>query len=249
MSAFRLYLKIFLRLLFSQAAWNIERMQNIGFVWAVLPFLKKVYSSDDNSLKQALMRNLQFFNTHPYFMGIFSGILIHWEKKNYELVSKCKISYGGPMAALGTQMFWSTLRPLAGMLAILLFFILDDKTTAAAIITPMVFLVFFDGIAVPVRFLFIKSAAERGLDFFYDIKRINPSKIIWYLQIIGVMVAGASVFFYYENFILKDMLLAHLFPTVVILTTALHVFYKKISGLKIFYAVLVISVILGHILY
>ena len=248
MDNFLSYFKIFIRLLLSQAAWNIERMQNIGFVWSVLPYLKKIHTSDENSLKQSILRNLQFFNTHPYFMGIFSGLLMHWEKKNYEVVSKSKISYGGPMAALGTQFFWATLRPLAGMLAILLFFILDDKTRLAAVVTPIVFMIFFDGIAIPVRFLFIKGAAQKGLDFFYTIKRINPNKMIWYLQIIGMAAASGAVFFYYKNFILNDILLAHLFPIVVILTVLLHIFFKKISGLKIFYAVVVVSMILGYVL-
>jgi mannose/fructose/N-acetylgalactosamine-specific phosphotransferase system component IID len=151
------------------------------------------------------------------------------------------------MAALGTQMFWTTLRPLAGMAAILLFFMLGDKSgmpDLAAV--PVVFLVFYNIVSLPVRFLFIVGAAEQGLDFFYVIKRFNPNKAIWYCQIAGVAMALAAVFFYYKNFIGHDMLMAHLFPSVVILTAALHIFFKKVSGLKIFYAVLLLGVILGY---
>lgn len=232
----RLALSIFARLLLAQAVWNAQRMQNIGFLWTVMPSLKKIYPDTEN-LKKACLRNLEFFNTHPYFSGIFAGILIHWEKKNHELVSKVKVSYGGPMAALGTQMFWSTLRPLAGMTAILAAF-----AGAGPMASAVTFLVAYNAVSLPLRYIFVERAAVVGLDFFYVLKRANPGKIIWYMQLAGVAAASVAVYFYYSNFLAGSWLMEHAFAAIVAATLLMHVFMKKISGLKIFYAVVALSV-------
>lgn len=231
----RVLFQVFSRLLLAQAAWNSQRMQNIGFLWSVMPFLKKLYR-DPAELKKACVRHLEFFNTHPYFSGIFAGILIHWENKNHELVSKVKVSYGGPMAALGTQMFWSTLRPVAGIAAILAAFAGASPVSSAAL-----FLVAYNMVSIPVRYIFLERGAAVGLDFFYVLKSANPGKLIWYAQLTGVAAASAAVFFYYVNYLPDSWPVEHAFAAIVIATLLTHVFVKKISGLMIFYAVAVLS--------
>jgi mannose/fructose/N-acetylgalactosamine-specific phosphotransferase system component IID len=202
-----------------------------------MPFLRKLYR-DPAELKKACVRHLEFFNTHPYFSGIFAGILIHWESKNHELVSKVKVSYGGPMAALGTQMFWSTLRPVAGMAAILVAFAGASPAAVAVI-----FLAAYNVVSIPLRYIFLERAAAVGLDFFYHLKSANPGKLIWYAQLSGVAAASAAVFFYYINYLPDSLLMEHAFAAVTLATLLMHVFFKKISGLMIFYAVAVLSTV------
>ncbi len=36
-------IQVFIRSFFVQALWNYERMQNIGFAFAVEPFLRRAY--------------------------------------------------------------------------------------------------------------------------------------------------------------------------------------------------------------
>ncbi len=234
-------LKIFLRLLLSQAVWNIEKMQNIGFLWSVLPALKKIYP-ERNALKNAVKRNLDYFNTHPYFIGIFAGIMLLWEEKNYELVQKVKISYGGPMAALGTHIFWSTLRPAAGMLAILIAWLKGD-----AYLPAIVFFILYNLFHLPLRYYFIAESSRSGLNFFYILKRININKLIWYLQLLGVFTAFSAVVCYLRYYLVDDIVLIHAFIFVIVATAILHLFFKSISGLKIFYAVIAISIVLNYL--
>ena len=57
--------KVMWRSTFLQGSWNYERMQNGGWAYAMIPALKKLYLKKDDQV-EALHRNLEFFNTHPY---------------------------------------------------------------------------------------------------------------------------------------------------------------------------------------
>lgn len=54
---------IFIRSNLHQGSWNYERMQALGYCYAMIPAIKRLYKGEDQ--KQALKRHLEFFNTHP----------------------------------------------------------------------------------------------------------------------------------------------------------------------------------------
>ena len=60
--------KVMLRSQLLQGSWNYERMQNGGWVYSLIPALKKLYPQRDEA-SAALKRHLKFFNTHPYIAG------------------------------------------------------------------------------------------------------------------------------------------------------------------------------------
>ncbi len=47
---------------FLQASWNYERMQNLGFAYAMMPALKKLYKNKEDRAA-ALTRHMEFFNS------------------------------------------------------------------------------------------------------------------------------------------------------------------------------------------
>ena len=51
---------------FSHANYNYERLQATGVVHAFSPILKKLYGKDEDEMKSALERHMQFFNTEPW---------------------------------------------------------------------------------------------------------------------------------------------------------------------------------------
>lgn len=57
--------KVCFRHQFLQGSWNYERMQNGGWCFAMIPAIKKLYTSKDDQIA-ALKRHLEFYNTHPY---------------------------------------------------------------------------------------------------------------------------------------------------------------------------------------
>jgi PTS system mannose-specific IID component len=54
--------KVWWRSQFLQASWNYERMQNIGWCYAMIPVMQKLYSSKEEQTA-FLKRHLEFFNT------------------------------------------------------------------------------------------------------------------------------------------------------------------------------------------
>src|SRR5438067_2824427 len=53
-----------------QISWNYERMQALGFCWAMIPVLRYLYR-DDKTFAEAMQRHLAFFNTSPIIGGPF----------------------------------------------------------------------------------------------------------------------------------------------------------------------------------
>lgn len=116
-------LHVFWRSQFLQASWNFERMQNIGWAYAMIPALKKMYTSkEDRSL--ALKRHLEFFNTHPYLAAPVLGVTLTLEEQKASgqdidnaAIQGVKIGMMGPLAGVGDPIFWGTVRPVLGAFA------------------------------------------------------------------------------------------------------------------------------------
>ncbi|GAA0474248.1 PTS system mannose/fructose/sorbose family transporter subunit IID [Alkalibacterium indicireducens] len=116
-------LRVFWRSQFLQASWNFERMQNIGWAYAMIPALKKMYTSkEDRSL--ALKRHLEFFNTHPYLAAPVLGVTLTLEEQKASgqdidnaAIQGVKIGMMGPLAGVGDPIFWGTIRPVLGAFA------------------------------------------------------------------------------------------------------------------------------------
>lgn len=115
--------KVFWRSQFLQASWNFERMQNVGWAYAMIPALKKLYKSKEDR-SQALKRHLEFFNTHPYLASPVLGVTLTLEEEkaagkdiDNAAIQGVKIGMMGPLAGVGDPIFWGTLRPILGAFA------------------------------------------------------------------------------------------------------------------------------------
>ena len=92
-------------------------MQNIGFVYAMLPGLKKVHPAD---AEKAAEKYLRFFNTHPYMAPAIGGVFLNIEERGDEaVVEKLRPGISGSLAALGDTFFWATLKPIIALLLLL----------------------------------------------------------------------------------------------------------------------------------
>lgn len=116
-------LKVFWRSQFLQASWNFERMQNVGWAYAMIPALKKLYTTKEDRA-QALKRHLEFFNTHPYLASPVLGVTLTLEEEkaagrdiDNAAIQGVKIGMMGPLAGVGDPIFWGTLRPVLGAFA------------------------------------------------------------------------------------------------------------------------------------
>lgn len=107
---------------FTQGSWNYERMQNGGFVYAMIPAIKKLYPNKEDRT-QALQRHLEFYNTHPYLTAPVLGVTLAMEEERAggapiddAAIQGVKVGMMGPLAGVGDPVFWFTVRPMLGAL-------------------------------------------------------------------------------------------------------------------------------------
>ena len=102
-----------------QAAFNYERMQSAGWLWAMLPGLQKIHTNKDD-LAASMTHNMDFINTHPYLVTFVMGIVLSMEQQKMDIqtIRSVRISTAAPLGGIGDALFWYTLIPItAGMTA------------------------------------------------------------------------------------------------------------------------------------
>jgi len=111
--------KAFMRSFMIQAGWNAERMQNLGFLYSLIPLLDGASPEDSRDI---LLRHLEFFNTHPYMAGALAAAVGKMEKNGEEkaTIRAFKQSMMGPFGALGDSLFWFSLKPVAVLVGVVL---------------------------------------------------------------------------------------------------------------------------------
>lgn len=121
--------RVFYRLLLLQATWSFERMQGLGFAWALQPWLERLYP-DAEVLRKALERHSEYFNTQPYVASLIVGLTCRLEEHAavlpldqreaaYARLHAVKNALGSSLAGMGDAFFWTALRPAAAACALL----------------------------------------------------------------------------------------------------------------------------------
>lgn len=105
-----------------QAGWNYERMQHSGYLWIILPQLRKIYGDNTEELKLAARTHCApFFNTSNFLNTIITGIDLAIEEEegieSLETVASLKTGLMGPLASIGDSIFGSLLPTIFGALA------------------------------------------------------------------------------------------------------------------------------------
>ncbi|WPG06037.1 PTS system mannose/fructose/sorbose family transporter subunit IID [Streptococcus agalactiae] len=132
--------KVWWRSQFLQGSWNYERMQNMGWYYALIPALKKLYTTKEDRAA-ALERHMEFFNTHPYVAAPIIGVTLALEEEKAsgtpvedKAIQGVKIGMMGPLAGIGDPVFWFTVRPILGALG-------ASLASAGNILGPIIFFV------------------------------------------------------------------------------------------------------------
>jgi mannose/fructose/N-acetylgalactosamine-specific phosphotransferase system component IID len=99
----RVLSKVFWRYFWAfQISWNYERMQALGFCWAITPALRHVHT-DELKFREALQRHLSFFNTSVIVGGPFIlGSTVAMEEAGQTASAEgIKVAMMGPLAGIG----------------------------------------------------------------------------------------------------------------------------------------------------
>lgn len=134
-------LHMYFRSFLLQASWNFEKLQNLGFLYLMLPGLRSVYG--DEIPADVRQRHVAYFNTHPYFAPLVAGTTLRLETLSIAGVEPAvdaetyKKMVMAPLAAMGDALFWGGVRPLAALVGLLI-------ASQGSLWAPVVFLLLFN---------------------------------------------------------------------------------------------------------
>lgn len=184
--------KVFWRSIPMEHSWNYERQMNMGYCWALLPVLRKLYPNKEDRI-DAMKRHLEFYNTTPYIITLPLGISAAMEeesaknKENFDTtsISNVKVALMGPLAGIGDSIYWGTLRIIATGIG-------TSLALQGNILGPIIFLLMWNVPALIVRYILTFVGYNLGSKV---IIKANESglmeKFTKAASVVGLMVAGA----------------------------------------------------------
>ena len=185
-------MSVCLRSTFLQGPWNYERMQNGGWVFAMIPAIKRLYSTQEEQ-SAALKRHLEFFNTHPYVASPILGVTLALEEDRAngapvedQAIQGVKVGMMGPLAGVGDPVFWFTARPILGALG-------ASLALTGNILGPILFFVLWNVIRYAFMWYTQEFGYRVGTEITKDLSGGLLGKITKGASILGMFVLGALV--------------------------------------------------------
>lgn len=185
-------LSVALRSTFLQGSWNYERMQNGGWAFAMIPAIKKLYTTKEDQAA-ALKRHLEFFNTHPYVASPVLGVTLALEEEKANgmevddaAIQGVKIGMMGPLAGVGDPVFWFTVRPILGALG-------ASLAMTGNILGPVLFFVLWNVIRWAFMWYTQEFGYSAGAKIAEDLSGGLLQKVTKGASILGMFVLGSLV--------------------------------------------------------
>lgn len=196
-------LRVWLRLFLLQGSWNFERLQGLGFFYALYPALQKLYRDDE--LQKVSREHAGYFNTHPYLAPSVVGAVLAMEEERSqgkELpvdIHEFKEMVAAPYAAVGDAMFWGGLRPLAAGIALLF-------AVKGIVLAPLIFLVLFNLLPFWFRifgFLHGYRTGIRSTEFLQQHRL--PDWAVRIKETAVVLLGGVSAFLVFQQLQVQEL--------------------------------------------
>jgi PTS system mannose-specific IID component len=183
----------FVRSFFSMTSINYERYCSLGFAFAMIPALEKLYT-DQDELNEALIRHNEFFNCHPYTGNAVLGVALALEEQRAmgkpitaEAISSTKAALMGPLSGIGDSVFKATFMTVFAAIG-------AGLALDGSILGPIIFIVPNIILNVGSRWYFIKYGHKLGTSIVSKMKQGNLlDKFVEGATIVGMMVVGAMI--------------------------------------------------------
>lgn len=171
---------------FLQASFNYERMQAAGWLYAIIPGLKKIHTNKDD-LAVSMGHNLEFFNTHPFLVTFVMGIVLSLEqqKADVQTIRSVRVAAMGPLGGIGDAIFWLTLVPIAASIGCSL-------SIGGSIMGPIIFLVMFNVVQFGLRFWLMHWSYKLGTNA-VGMMTSHAKEFTRSATILGTFVVGALI--------------------------------------------------------
>ena len=175
-----------LRSLALQASFNYERMQAGGWLYTILPALRKIHKNADD-LKNAMHMHMEFINVHPFDVTFLSGLVLAMEegKENISTIRSVKVALMGPLGGIGDALFWLTLLPICAGLG-------ASLALDGSFLGPIIFLLMFNLVHFGLRFGLAHYGYHAGTSAL-PLLKTHTKRISHAASIVGMTVIGALV--------------------------------------------------------
>ncbi len=172
--------------LFLQASFNYERMQACGWLYGLLPGLKKIHTNKED-LSDSMKDHMEFFNTHPFLVTFIMGLVIAMEenKEDRNTIRAIKVATMGPLGGIGDALFWLTALPICVGIG-------ASLASQGNVAGPIVFLVLFNALHFFLRFFLMKYGYNTGVKAVANLKE-KTKKISHAASIVGLTVVGGLI--------------------------------------------------------
>ena len=167
-------------------------MQNLGFLYAMMPVLRRLYPQKEEN-RRAQVRHLELFNSQPYMTAPIMGSVVHLERQcaegetTPEFISTFKKNCMSGFAALGDSLFWNTLRPLCAALSLVFAY-------RGHLWAPLVLLATYNGPHLYVRIHGFRIGLEQGLGLIREVQRWRIPDLVLRLRTALPVVLGVVLF-------------------------------------------------------
>lgn len=189
--------RVWLRLFLLQGSWNFERLQGLGFCFALYPALQKLYR--DEELSKVSKEYTRYFNTHPFLAPSVAGAVLELEERRSrgeELpadIHDFKDMVAAPYAAVGDALFWGGLRPLAAGIALLF-------AAKGIVYAPLIFLLLFNLVPFWFRTFGFVHGYRTGIRSMELLRRHRlPDWAIRTKEAAVVLLGGVSAFLVFQQ--------------------------------------------------
>ena len=252
----------FYRSLTLSGSWNYINAQGNAMAYTLFPALKRIYKDKPQELKEAMKRNMAYFNISPSFSTFLAGVTTSMEEENAAdssfdaaSINAVKASVMGPLAGIGDSLFWGTFRIITTGIGISL-------AEQGNILGPILFLVLFNLTYMIPRFYgfkfgynvgaqFIQKAYQNGL-----INIITKAATILGLIMVGGMISStvsiSTNFAFtvsgteYKIQEILDQIFKGMLPMLATIA-CFGLVRKKVSANKIIIGILILSMILAAV--
>lgn len=241
-------------------SFNYERMEGLGFLYAIMPVLRKIYKGDDEGLKAAMHRHIAAFNMTVAPSPFVMGTTIAMEEKakkdpdfDVSSINALKVSLMGPLSGIGDTFFWGIIRILACALAV-------GFAQQGNPIAPFVLLLVFNIPNALTRMVTLNVGYKQGSSILSDMQSTGKMALFTHCAgIIGAMSIGCMIAMWVSitcplqftiagSEIILQEYLDQLMPKLLPLAFTMAIFAgikKKISVVKIIAGIVVIGFVLG----
>lgn len=188
------FTKIFWRSFTLLGSFNYERMEGLGFLYSIMPALRKIYKDDSEGLKAAMHRHIAAFNMtvapSPFVMGLTIAMEEN-AKKDASMdpasINAMKVSLMGPLSGIGDTFFWGIFRILACSLAL-------GFATQGNPVAPLVLLVVFNLPNFLTRWFGLRVGYSKGSSLLASLEKSGHMKLFTHCAgIVGAVSIGAMI--------------------------------------------------------